>query len=121
LKKRISNEVISEASLSRGLYEFYVEDAERSEVGNYVVIEADSAAPENSEEVLRLGVYEDGRFEEKYRYTFTAMPGKNKYIFRVSSDYNWYVSGVNAASAEEKENAEGSTFSIISMAVLAGD
>ena len=123
-------EVISEASLSRGLYEFYVDDDQRTVAGNYLLIEGDYTGAEVSgtangmsesvadtaNELLRLGVYEDGTFVEKYRYTFTPERGTHKYLIRVSCDYEWYSSNVNAVKL-----GNDNSFTVNSVSVINGD
>lgn len=65
--------------------------------GNYLLlnIEYPIENPETFVEV-ELGNILDGEFQGKYQYVFEVKPGKHNYLLRISSDYYWYISEINA-------------------------
>ena len=105
--------------------EYFITDVIGSELkkkGNYLLLSGEYRG--NSAEVsdetiqvsLKLGIYRNGEFVEKYKYDFTAQEGNNDYIFRVSSDYYWYAENINAVKIEC--DAE---FHEVKLKVLEGD
>lgn len=50
--------------------------------------------------IVRLGVYENGLFTEKYSCSMNLMEGTQSYVIPVSSDYYWYCDGINAVQVE---------------------
>ena len=64
-----------------------------------------------------MGTYEDGGFRPKYVYTFRVDPGVHEYMFRISSDYYWYLKQVDTAILEW-ENGE---IRQVDMKILEGD
>lgn len=66
--------------------------------------------------VIKMGVYENGIFTEKYQYDMSVKEGTNNYLIRVSNDYNWYCADVNAV----KISCNGNLYNV-DMRVLEGD
>ena len=65
---------------------------------------------------MRIGTWLDGKFETKYVYAFTIEEGTHEYIFRISSDYYWYLKTANAIKIECDGQLIG-----VNMQILKGD
>lgn len=63
-----------------------------------------------------LEKYVNGVFETKYYYTFTVEEGTHDYMFRVSSDYYWYIDETDSVQLE----CEGQLLDV-NMQILEGD
>ena len=65
---------------------------------------------------LKVGKEVNGKFETKYRYSFTVKEGQHDYIFRISSDYYWYINETNAVKLVCDEQLVN-----VNMEILEGD
>ena len=83
-----------------------------SENGNYILMEIEG---EGAVEVC-LGDAEDSVFSERFKISFTAREGLNKYIVRPSIDYYWYAKNCNAVKI-----AAPNELKIINIKLLKGD
>lgn len=83
--------------------------------GNYLLLHASSDCDMEST-IIKIGKYDNGVFEERYRYLITVSEGAHHYLIRVSTDYYWYTDSVNAISVQSDVE-----LSDVSMSILAGD
>ena len=94
--------------------------------GNYLLISTfyggeDTGVNYNTDDetvgaVVKLGIYTNGKFEEKYKYDLTVREGRNDYLIRVSCDYNWYLGEINAVQI-----SSGGMLQNTEMKILEGD
>lgn len=115
-KKSSNNEVIQTAVEKDGIFVFDLMKENIKKDGNYLKLEAENPSEEVKNVQLKVGVYQNGIFESKYIYNFVLKPGKNDYMFRISSDYYWYMDIVNSCMIECDEN-----ISNVKMKILKGD
>lgn len=64
-----------------------------SEAGNYLLFEMTNATDEETS--VNLVYYDSKNDGAKTQYYFTVLPGTNKYLIRLSSDYFWSVYNVD--------------------------
>ena len=83
--------------------------------GNYLLLHITSNC-EMESTIVEIGKYENGVFDERYRYLFTVSEGTHDYLIRVSTDYYWYAEALNAVCIQS--DAE---LSDMSMCILEGD
>lgn len=83
--------------------------------GNYLLLHITSNC-EMESTIVKIGKYENGVFDERYRYLFTVSEGTHDYLIRVSTDYYWYAEALNAVCIQS--DAE---LSDMSMCILEGD
>lgn len=123
--KAINNTVISELRERKGIFIFDRTSVHPDINGNYLWIKAayDGADQENYysddetvDVTVKLGLYENGVFEEKYLYTITLKEGYHDYLIRVSNDYYWYLKEINAVYIESDNILHN-----VSMKILEGD
>lgn len=124
--KASENKVLSSLNKEKYVYLFEGSNEIERKAGNYLMIEADYAGIDIGENYndddesmianVKLGVYEDGTFEEKYQYTMVMKEGKHKYLLRVSSDYYWYADNINAVTI----SSDGVLYDV-KMRILEGD
>ena len=125
-KDSINNTVVAQLDYDMGVYRFNASEIEPGEDGNYLKVSMkyagnDKAGKYKSDDetinaVLKLGNYEDGKFEIKYIYDFSVKEGEHEYIFRISNDYYWYLKQVDAVILEC-----GESLIDVDMAILQGD
>lgn len=109
-KNAAGNTVMEEMKKENGFYVFDNAEITDKGKGNYLLIDTEYLGTDRGRLVepddeyigafVKLGTYENGNFEEKFRYSFTIKEGKHKYLFRVSSDYYWHIDKINAVSIE---------------------
>ena len=83
--------------------------------GNYLLLHITSNC-EMESTIVEIGKYENGVFDERYRYLFTVSEGTHDYLIRISTDYYWYAEALNAVCIQS--DAE---LSDMSMCILEGD
>lgn len=90
-----------------GIYTFNcsIDDLEKK-FGNYILLNAVLTDENYNQNTISMGKYDGEKFTTCYTYTFTMMEGQNNYIFRVSSNYNWYSSDINAVKVGNVESLE---------------
>lgn len=66
--------------------------------------------------VIKVGIYTNGVFEERYQYNVTLSEGTNEYIIRISNDYYWYCDEINAI----RVSCDGFLYDV-NMRILEGD
>lgn len=111
---------------NNGVYTFDRSQIQTDVNGNYLLLnayyggtDAGASYQENDETtnaVVKLGIYEDGQFIEKYQYGITIKEGSHDYLLRISSDYNWYLGDVNAVTI----SCDGALHDV-NMKILEGD
>ena len=84
------------------------------QTGNYILFEVSNSSDAIVEMDIKLEDSEKTQFS--YKYTFDILPGDNKYIIRVSSDYFWYASNINKITFETVDN-----IGVQNLSVLKGD
>ena len=116
------NEVITTLEYMDGVFQFDALEVVPGSNGNYLKVDISYAGTnkeDNHETIsadIKIGYYDKGRFETKYTYNFAVKEGQHEYMFRVSSDYYWYLKQVNAAVLECEEALQN-----INMKILEGD
>lgn len=111
------NEVITDAICIDGVYSFNLDKSAKAETGNYIKLSFEfNSQNDTADAYLRLGNFSDEKFTPEYFYHFYAENGKHEYLFRVSSDYYWYMDQTNAAVIECSEPLQN-----ISVQILKGD
>lgn len=115
-KKSSNNEAIQTAVEKDGIFVFDLVKENVKKDGNYLKLEAENPSEEVKNVQLKVGVYQNGIFESKYIYNFTLKSGKNDYMFRISSDYYWYMEIVNSCMIECDKK-----ISNVKMKILKGD
>lgn len=111
----VNNSIVSDVVYSGGVYKITsASDIDKTD-GNYIKLSAFSEGGQTSA-VLKLGTEENGSFSEKCSFEFTILEGTHDYIFRVSSDYNWYCCDLDTISIECEQ-----PLSSVRMEVLRGD
>lgn len=117
-----NNEVISTLVYTDGVFQFDASEVVPGNDGNYLKVNISYAGKNKEDDYetisadLKIGNYDDGRFETKYTYNFTVKEGQHEYMFRISNDYYWYLKQVNATMLECEEKLLG-----INMEILEGD
>lgn len=121
-----NNTEYSELQYTNGYYVFDRNSVLSKEKGNYLSFRATYDGVDtgrtyyNDDEsigaVIKVGIYSNGIFEEKYQYNVTLKEGSNDYIIRVSNDYYWYSDEINAISV----SCDGVLYDI-NMRILEGD
>lgn len=122
----IKNTEYAELQYTNGYYVFEQDSITSKENGNYLLFKAtydgtDAGRNYYSDDetigaTVKVGVYKNGIFEEKYQYNVTLKEGSNEYIIRISNDYYWYSSDVNAV----KVTCDSVLYDV-SMRILEGD
>lgn len=125
-KNAVENEVITKLIKKNGLYVFENKTLKPDKKGNYLLLTALNDGNEDENVVIKLGKYEHGTFEEKYRYTVTMSEGLHDYLIRVSTDYYWYHGKINAVCIEnENDTSEDpqieENMKNVEMKILKGD
>lgn len=125
-KDSVNNTVVAQLDYDMGVYRFNSSEIEPGKDGNYLKVSMkytgnDRAGKYKSDDettnaVLKLGNYEDGKFEIKYLYNFSVKEGEHEYMFRISNDYYWYLKQVDAVILEC-----GESLIDVDMAILQGD
>ena len=121
-----NNPVLCALEKAGDVYVFDRGQIQSDENGNYLLLSAYYGGTDtginykNNDEVtsavIKLGTYEDGRFIEKYQYSFAVKEGFHDYLIRISTDYNWYLDDVNAVMI-----SSGGALHDVSMKILQGD
>ncbi|NLG05123.1 MAG: hypothetical protein GX567_15020, partial [Clostridia bacterium] len=124
--RAIINTEYAELQQANGYYLFDRSAISSKEHGNYLLFRATyngtdtRRSYDNDDEVIgasiKVGIYENGIFSEKYQYNVTLKEGTNDYLIRVSNDYYWYCGDVNAV----KVICDGILYDV-DMKVLEGD
>lgn len=124
-KHAIKNKVVTELKPSDSYY-FMEKPIGRNEHGNYLMLSVNYKGEENESEegdtsgyvdaVVKLGNYDNGKFNERYQYTITLKEGYHQYLIRISSDYYWYSSQIHAVGVSSEAALEG-----LGIAILEGD
>ncbi len=115
-KNSRDNPVAAEAKDEDGVYRFHLSGTETGTKGSYLKVGMLHEGG-GTQASLKMGTYEDGGFRPKYVYTFRVDPGVHEYMFRISSDYYWYLKQVDTAILEW-ENGE---IRQVDMKILEGD
>lgn len=120
------NNVLATLEYEDGVYTYALSPTDYGTNGNYLKVGMIFAGgdwqgetgtdDETATAVIRIGKMVDGEFETKYSYSFTVEEGYHDYMFRISSNYNWYLGETNAVILESE-----SPLYNIRMAVLEGD
>ena len=120
------NNVLADLNYKNGLYHYSIDDSAKGADGNYLKVhltyngnDLDGKIKSDDETVdatIRVGKYVNGVFETKYYYTFTVEEGTHDYMFRVSSDYYWYIGETDSVQLE----CEGQLLDV-NMQILEGD
>ena len=92
------NPVITKLDYQDGVYCYDQQSVEIGTDGNYMKVHIISDIDEMQTAILNVGCFEEGNMNIKYMYHFTLKPGEHDYLFRVSSDYYWYLKEINAVS-----------------------
>ena len=118
--------MLADLNYKNGLYHYSIDDSAKGADGNYLKVhltyngnDLDGKIKSDDETVdatIRVGKYVDGVFETKYYYTFTVEEGTHDYMFRVSSDYYWYIGETDSVQLE----CEGQLLDV-NMQILEGD
>lgn len=125
-KKSRENMEITDLKCEDEIYIFDNSDSIPSTEGNYLNVsitypgkDAEENYKDDDEATsaeLSIGKYVNGKFETKYTYKFDVKEGQHEYMFRISSDYYWYLKQINAAVLLCEDNLLE-----ISMEILEGD
>lgn len=102
----INNEEYVVAEYTDGYYVFNRKAIKNTDAGNYLKLKLSYDGTDTERNYysddetvgasIKLGVYKNGKFTEKYQYNVTLKEGTNEYLIRVSNDYYWYYGNVNA-------------------------
>lgn len=124
--KAIENTVCCELRRKDDVFLFDRSQISFGKNGNYLSLRANYAGEDLKEKyetndervfaIVSIGTYENGSFSEKYKYYMNIKEGTNDYLFRVSSDYNWYFGNVNAVKISCSEKLQD-----VEMKILEGD
>lgn len=125
-KKKASNNSVV-AVLSRDGNNFVFDPSAFSkEAGNYLLLSASYDGKDNgglyynddeqTSASVVMGKYENGVFTEKCRYSMSVKEGTHDYLIRCSTDYYWYLNGINAVTIQSEDKLYD-----ISMKILEGD
>lgn len=113
----VENNVVSLVERNGELYKITnPNDIDKSN-GNYIMLTAtieDNTQTSNAS--LKLGSEQNGVFVPECAFNFNAVSGTHCYIFRVSTDYNWYCNEIDTILIDCK-----STLTDITISVLEGD
>lgn len=125
-KKSCQNPLITDCKYSDGYYRFKLKSEQLGKEGNYLKIKVTYEGTDQNGKIkpndefvnatMRIGTWLDGKFETKYVYAFTIEEGTHEYIFRISSDYYWYLKTANAIKIECDGQLIG-----VNMQILKGD
>lgn len=122
-KNAVHNEVTD--NLGKEDDYFVFDSINPSEKGNYLKMDISCSGEALKEgnnnavlipAIVKVGVYGEGTFEEKYQYRFMLNEGEGNYLIRISTDYYWYSHNINAVSIETD-----AVLSEVSMCILEGD
>lgn len=113
-KNSSKNYVLTIATNEDGTFRFESSEKVSRDIGNYLKIKANSLDDEMENAQVRLGTFVNGEFKVKYIYNFTVDSGEHEYMFRISSDYYWYNSEIDACQIDGNAN-------IIDVDILEGD
>lgn len=127
-KKSTNNDVLAVLEYEEGVYRYALSPTDYGAAGNYLKVSMDYAGwdqpgktdtdDETFNATIRLGKIVDGQFETKYSYSFVAEEGHHDYMFRISSDYFWYLGETNAVILQSESSVPVYN---IKMAILEGD
>lgn len=125
-EQSVNNHLISDLEYFEGAYRYDIDTAAVGDNGNYLKVSADfygydksgqfESDDESTSALIKVGRLENGKFETKYVYYFTIEEGQHDYMFRISSDYYWYIDQTNAVVLEC-----GDPLLNLKMQVLEGD
>lgn len=120
------NKVVTELKREDGVYKYNLDSEDYDVNGNYLKVTLTydgvdrngliAADDETTSATLKVGSWFNGKFVTRYYYTFTVKEGEHDYLFRISSDYYWYLDKTNAVSLESDSKLHD-----ISMRILEGD
>lgn len=104
-KNSAENAVVTDLVYADGIFQFSFSEMNSDTNGNYLKVSIRYAGREEEDTEttsaeLKIGDYVNGKFEIKYKYIFNVMEGQHEYIFRISSDYYWYLKQVNTVKLE---------------------
>ncbi|MCQ2516262.1 MAG: hypothetical protein MJ094_05310 [Saccharofermentans sp.] len=108
----ISNEVVESLIDNGNYYSMSGSDNLYNSEGNYLHIRAYC----EEERIVQISLSDSHNEEGRYSYSFTAVPGENDYLFRISSDYFW-----NAYVIDTVQLSDSVNFEITQINILAGD
>lgn len=123
-KAALNNKVVSKTEIvENGIYLFETTQFDKK-LGNYLNISAEmvNKTPSWYKEddikglTVKLGIYIDGVFVEKYRYLINLKEGTHEYLLRISSDYYWYTEEINSICIESLQDVK-----FLEVKVLEGD
>lgn len=125
-KHSVNNQELLKPTYSDGYYIFDNSSLPQCDNGNYLKLTAaydgldtEGKFEEDDEEIAAaviFGKYNNGEFEEKYRYAIVIEEGSHDYLIRCSTDYYWYLKEVNAVKIDTAGNLRN-----VHMSVLEGD
>ncbi|MDO4962152.1 MAG: hypothetical protein Q4E57_09965 [Eubacteriales bacterium] len=125
-KNSNNNAVICELEIQDGLFVFDNYSFVPGTNGNYLKITArydgvdTGGLYDDDDETVPatfiVGNYQNGKFEEKCRYTMTVTEGSHDYLIRCSTDYYWYLGEINAVKIQCDSELHD-----VEMRVLEGD
>lgn len=98
-KESCNNNVIENFLELNGVFTFDTLSENKKNKGNYIKVEINSSE-DNASANLKIGKYDNEKFDTKYIYSFSLKKGLHQYMFRVSSDYYWYTDQINAVALE---------------------
>jgi len=122
--KASDNEVQSEINDMGEYYQIDSSDSINKTEGNYLKISAEyhgydmnpNEDDESTGATVRIGTIVNGEFVEKYRYTMTFVEGTHDYLIRLSNDYSWYSSDIDAIQLDCSQQLYD-----VNMSILKGD
>lgn len=110
------NEVIAELTERQGIFLYDASEPIDKSKGNYLLLSVNNQSDICKDSELIMGINTDDGFIEKYKYKFAILEGEHQYIFRISTDYFWYVENINAVNLRCDDSVE-----LTNMKILMGD
>lgn len=125
-KKACDNPVVENLQKNEDLFIYKYVPQKQDANGNYMKVHIDyygtdqegkyDEDDETTTASLILGKILNGKMDTKFVYNFFVLEGQHDYIFRVSSDYYWYIGDTNAVKVVCNDKIYN-----VSISILEGD
>lgn len=125
-KKACDNQVVENLAKNADLFTYNYVPQKQDTNGNYMKVHIDyygtdqegkyAEDDEMTTASLILGKNYGDKFDTKFIYEFSVLEGQHDYLFRVSSDYYWYIGDTNAVKLVCNDKIYN-----VSISILEGD